>query len=48
LPAITLPVARSRNDLPLGLQLVGQFQLDDEVLQIAKLVEDALSVQRSQ
>ena len=48
LPAITLPVARSRNDLPLGLQLVGQFQHDDEVLQIAKLVEDALSMQRSQ
>lgn len=46
LPAITMPVARSRNDLPLGLQLVGQFQGDDNLLQIAKLVEDALNKAR--
>ena len=47
LPTITMPVARSKNDLPLGLQIVGQLHHDDDVLQIAKLVEAALSKPRS-
>ena len=43
LPAITMPVARSKNDLPLGIQLVGQLQQDTHLLELAKVIESALA-----
>ena len=43
LPAITMPVARSKNDLPLGIQLVGQLQQDTYLLELAKVIESALA-----
>ena len=38
-----MPVARSKNNLPLGIQLVGQLQQDTRLLEIAKVVEAALA-----
>ena len=39
LPAITMPIAKSRNNLPLGLQLVGKMAQDQRLLQTAKTVQ---------
>jgi Asp-tRNA(Asn)/Glu-tRNA(Gln) amidotransferase A subunit family amidase len=39
LPAITMPIAKSRNNLPLGLQLVGKMAQDQLLLQTAKTVQ---------
>lgn len=39
LPAITMPIAKSRNNLPLGLQLVGKMGQDQLLLQTAKTVQ---------
>ncbi|NQW57260.1 MAG: amidase, partial [Polynucleobacter sp.] len=39
LPAITMPIAKSHNNLPLGLQLVGKMAQDQLLLQTAKTVQ---------
>jgi Asp-tRNA(Asn)/Glu-tRNA(Gln) amidotransferase A subunit family amidase len=45
MPAITLPVARAANGLPLGLQLVGAAMADEELVaraeQIARVFNEA-------
>ena len=40
-PAISIPVARSRIDLPIGLQIVGRRFADDTVLSVAAAYERA-------
>lgn len=37
LPVITLPLGKSKNNLPLGLQFTGSFMQDEELLNICKL-----------
>ena len=44
-PAVTLPVARGPNGLPLGLQLVGNLKEDARLLYFARCVEDILGNQ---
>ncbi|MFA4914106.1 MAG: amidase [Burkholderiaceae bacterium] len=44
-PAVTLPVARGPNGLPLGLQLVGTLKEDPRLLYLARCVEDVLGNQ---
>ena len=39
LPAITMPIAKSHHNLPLGLQLVGKMAQDQLLLQTAKTVQ---------
>ena len=39
LPAITLPVALSSNQLPIGLQLIGRQFAERQLLSAAKAVE---------
>ncbi len=39
LPVITLPLGKSKNNLPLGLQFTGSFMKDEELLEIAKIFE---------
>jgi len=39
LPAITLPVTLSSNQLPIGLQLIGRHFAEQQLLTIAKAVE---------
>ncbi|MEV0647320.1 amidase [Phytomonospora sp. NPDC050363] len=46
MPALTLPTARPEGSLPLGLQLVGAFGADEELLAFAAEVEATLDVQR--
>lgn len=41
-PAITLPISRSLNGLPLGIQLIGNYRGDEKLLHIAALAEAAL------
>jgi len=39
IPAVSVPAGRSANDLPLGLQIIGQKFDDARVLQVAKHIE---------
>jgi Asp-tRNA(Asn)/Glu-tRNA(Gln) amidotransferase A subunit family amidase len=39
LPAITVPAAKAANGLPLGLQLIGSWMLDEEMLAWAEAVQ---------
>ncbi|BDX21442.1 amidase [Polynucleobacter sp. TUM22923] len=41
-PAITLPISRSLNGLPLGIQLIGNYRGDEKLLQVAAFAEAAL------
>lgn len=43
LPAVTLPVGSAPNGLPLGLQLVGSFMADEELLTWAAVLAEELS-----
>lgn len=47
-PAVSLPVARGPNGLPLGLQLVGNLKEDARLLYFARCVEDILGNQAHQ
>jgi aspartyl-tRNA(Asn)/glutamyl-tRNA(Gln) amidotransferase subunit A len=40
IPGISLPVGFSKNKLPIGMQLLGNFYKETELYQIAKVVED--------
>ncbi|HVR52706.1 MAG TPA: amidase [Pseudorhodoferax sp.] len=42
-PAISLPAGTSADELPVGMQLVGKLYEDEWLLQLAGLVEEALS-----
>lgn len=39
LPVITIPVGKAKNGLPIGLQLTGSFNKDEEMITFAKNVE---------
>lgn len=41
-PSITIPVNKSRNGLPLGIQLIGNYRSDAKLLAVAKFAEFAL------
>lgn len=43
MPAINLPFTKSGNGLPLGIQLIGQYQEDAKLLSIAKFAEIAFA-----
>jgi Asp-tRNA(Asn)/Glu-tRNA(Gln) amidotransferase A subunit family amidase len=43
LPALTLPAGRTPTGLPLGLQLVGSYTRDGDLLRTARWVEQALA-----
>ncbi|MCB9151671.1 MAG: amidase [Caldilineaceae bacterium] len=42
MPAVTIPTGQTMEGLPLGLQLVGQFGADEQVLNWAQMVEGVL------
>ena len=42
IPAINLPAGKSANGLPLGIQLMGNYQEDEHLLMVAQFVEKAL------
>ena len=42
-PSITVPVTKSQNGLPLGIQLIGNYQEDAKLLSIAKFAEQAFN-----
>jgi Asp-tRNA(Asn)/Glu-tRNA(Gln) amidotransferase A subunit family amidase len=43
LPSVSLPAGRSRSGLPLGLQLVARFGVDEQLLAWARALEENLS-----
>ncbi len=43
IPAINLPLAKSKDGLPIGLQLVMQEKLDKRLLKISKVVENLIN-----
>ena len=42
LPVVNLPVGFSREGLPLGLQLIGQFKRDEALLSLADTLQELL------
>lgn len=42
LPAITIPAGKSKNYLPIGLQITGIFNQDEELIAFAKYIQDAI------
>lgn len=42
LPAITIPAGKSKNNLPVGLQITGSFNKDEELIVFAKNIESAI------
>jgi len=45
-PAIALPVRKSSNGLPLGIQLIGNYKEDEKLLNIAEFAEMCFKVER--
>ena len=43
IPSITIPVTKSKNGLPLGVQLIGNYCSDARLLSVAKFAEFALA-----
>ena len=43
IPSITIPVTKSKNGLPLGVQLIGNYRSDAGLLSVAKFAEFALA-----
>jgi Asp-tRNA(Asn)/Glu-tRNA(Gln) amidotransferase A subunit family amidase len=41
-PAIALPVKKSNNGLPLGIQLIGNYREDEKLLNIAQFIEECI------
>jgi len=44
LPAINLPIGFTKNNLPIGLQIIGPYGSDYSLLQIAKTIENIVKV----
>jgi len=44
LPALTMPINKSKKGLPLGLQLVAPYRQDAHLLRTGKWVEGALAL----
>ena len=42
-PAMTIPAGKSKNGLPLGIQLIGNYRCDAKLLSVAKFSEFALA-----
>jgi Asp-tRNA(Asn)/Glu-tRNA(Gln) amidotransferase A subunit family amidase len=42
LPVVTIPVAKSKDGLPIGVQIVGLPWAEEAVLNIAEIIERAL------
>lgn len=42
LPVITLPVGKAKNGLPIGLQITGSFNKDEEMIAFAKNIESSI------
>jgi len=42
IPAINIPAGKSQNNLPLGVQLLGNYKAEDRLLMVAKFVESSL------
>ena len=40
LPAATVPVKLSSSSLPLSIQIIGRYGREDQVLSLAKFIED--------
>ena len=43
IPAINIPAGKSKNGLPLGIQLMGNYQEDEQLLKVAQFAEQSLS-----
>lgn len=43
IPAINIPAGKSANGLPLGIQLMGNYQEDEALLKVAKFAEQSLN-----
>ena len=43
IPSITIPAGKSKNGLPLGIQLIGNYRGDAKLLSVAKFSEFALA-----
>ena len=43
LPAVSLPAGRDEKGLPLGLQIVGRFHRDEELIRVAECVQRSLA-----
>ena len=41
-PSITIPVKKSKNGLPLGVQFIGDYKGDANLFSVAKFAENAL------
>ena len=48
LPAATVPVKLSSRSLPLCIQIIGRYGREDEVLSLAKFIEDTVQFPRMQ
>lgn len=46
LPAVSIPVGFSPNGLPIGMMLMGKAGKDEELLEIARIVDDAMKRKR--
>jgi Asp-tRNA(Asn)/Glu-tRNA(Gln) amidotransferase A subunit family amidase len=44
LPALTLPAGLDRDGLPLGLQVVGRYLIDEQLLALAGLLRDRTGI----
>lgn len=42
IPAINIPAGKSKQGLPLGIQLMGDYKADDHLLMASKFIEDSL------
>ena len=45
-PAIALPVGKSSNGLPLGIQLIGNYREDEKLLNLAEFAERCFKIER--
>lgn len=45
-PAIALPVGKSSNGLPLGIQLIGNYKEDEKLLNMAEFAEECFKVKK--
>jgi len=42
LPAISMPCGKTKNNLPIGVQLIGKWLEDSKLLAVAKKIEDVV------